>query len=159
MTVLPNELTEVEKPFVEQLRGLGWEHVQGDIGVPDLTGRSSFREVLLKQRLRAAMRRINVGEDGEPWIDDARIEHAIGQFDRIAAPHLMEANQQATELLLRARSWKAMPAMPPRRTAPRTSSTSTTPSATTSWSSTSSASIRPGQAATGTSSSRTSCCS
>lgn len=101
MTTLPNELTEVEKPFIDQLVGMGWQHLAGDIFVPDLTERASFREVLLKKRLREAMRRINVGDDGQPWIDDARIDQAVGQLDRIPDPQLMEANQRATELLLR----------------------------------------------------------
>jgi hypothetical protein len=45
------EKTMVETPFIEQLVGLGWEHLRSDEGVPYLTGRESFREVL-KDRLR-----------------------------------------------------------------------------------------------------------
>ena len=52
MTDPGKEKTMVERPFVEQLKGLGWEHQRGDEGVPYLTGRESFREVLLKDRLR-----------------------------------------------------------------------------------------------------------
>lgn len=36
------ELEAVEKVFVEQLIGLGWNHVAGDIDHPSRTGRDSF---------------------------------------------------------------------------------------------------------------------
>ncbi len=36
-----------------------------------LTERTSFREVLLKGRLAAALREINL-RDGQPWLDEAR---------------------------------------------------------------------------------------
>lgn len=97
---LPNEYTEVEDPFIRQLVGMGWEHLVGDIGVPALSERASFREVLLKNRLRDAMKTINLGENGKPWIDDERIDEAIGQLDRVTGHHLMEVNRSATELLL-----------------------------------------------------------
>lgn len=101
MSPLPNEYTEVEKPFIDQLVGMKWQYLPGDIEVPDLTERTSFREVLLKKRLREALRRINVDSDGEPWIDDARIDQALGQVERIPGVHLVEVNQAATEVLLR----------------------------------------------------------
>jgi len=41
--MLPDEKTYVEIPFVEQLKGLGWQHIEGDIDVPYLTERESFR--------------------------------------------------------------------------------------------------------------------
>jgi len=38
----------VEKPFCEQLKGMGWDWLEGDTDVPELTERENFREVLLK---------------------------------------------------------------------------------------------------------------
>lgn len=61
-----NEYTKVEKTLLDQLQGIGWACLEGDLGVPYITERESFREVLLKDRLREALRRINVSEDGEP---------------------------------------------------------------------------------------------
>lgn len=55
MTETPNERTEVELPLIEQLKGLGWRHLKGDIEVPYVTERSTFREVLLAGRLREAL--------------------------------------------------------------------------------------------------------
>ena len=38
----------VEKPFCEQLRVMGWQWLEGDTDVPELTERETFREILLK---------------------------------------------------------------------------------------------------------------
>ncbi|HEY3446124.1 MAG TPA: type I restriction endonuclease, partial [Myxococcales bacterium] len=108
MTV-PNEYTEVEEPFIRQLVGMGWNHLAGDMGVPALSERASFREVLLKNRLRDAMKRINLGDNGKHWIDHARIDQAVGQLDRVTGHHLMEVNKSATELLLTGASVDADP--------------------------------------------------
>ena len=53
-----------ERPFCEQLQGMGWEWLQGDTDVPELTERENFREVLLKGRLVAALRKLNL-RDGQ----------------------------------------------------------------------------------------------
>ena len=100
MTDRGPEKTLVELPFIEQLKGLGWKHLRGDEDVPYLTGRASFREVLLKDRLRDAIRRINPGDEGESWLDDARVEAAVSALERLSG-RLMEANEIATHLLLK----------------------------------------------------------
>ena len=46
------EYTQVERPFTEQLQSLGWDYLEGDAGVPYLTERESFRQVLLTSRVR-----------------------------------------------------------------------------------------------------------
>jgi len=88
-----------EKPFCEQLKLMGWQWLEGDTDVPYLTERENFREVLLKDRLEAALRKLNL-RDGKPWLDDARIARAIRDLDQAAGHRLMEINQPATELLL-----------------------------------------------------------
>ncbi len=98
---LPDEKTYVEIPFIKQLKGMGWQHIEGDIDVPYLTERESFRDVLLTDRLRQALRNINLTEKGEPWLDDHRINQAISRLERISSPKLMEANKEASEYILR----------------------------------------------------------
>ena len=90
----------VEKPFCEQLKAMGWQWLEGDTDVPELTERGSFREVLLKERLAAALRKLN-RRDGQPWLDDVRIARAIRDLEQAAGHRLMEINQSATELLLK----------------------------------------------------------
>ncbi|MGB8931725.1 MAG: type I restriction endonuclease subunit R [Anaeromyxobacteraceae bacterium] len=94
------ECTTVESPFVEQLIRMGWKAVTGSLDHSSVTGRDTFREVLIKQDLRKTIARINL-RDGKPWLDDARISQAVSALERIAAPKLIEANQEATELLLK----------------------------------------------------------
>lgn len=97
------ELEDVEKPFVTQLEGLGWTHIEGSIDDPVVTGRSSFTEVIQEGVLRKKLADINLREvDGTlvPWLDDERLSEAVAAITRIARPKLIEANQAATELLL-----------------------------------------------------------
>jgi type I restriction enzyme, R subunit len=96
-----NEYTLVELPLINQLKLMGWQHFEGDIGVPYLTERQSFRDVLLTPRLHKAIREINLDEQGQPWLDDGRINTAIGTLERLGTAKLMEANQIATDLLLK----------------------------------------------------------
>src|SRR6266704_3724375 len=98
------EATLVELPFIQQLVELGWEYLPGDTGVPELTYRSSFREVIIEKHLREVLPEINRDRDSnEVWLDEPRVEQAINDLKRIFVTHtssLMQANQEATTLLL-----------------------------------------------------------
>ena len=102
------EFTTVESPFIDQLVRMGWKAVTGNLDEPSVTGRETFREVLIRSDLRKAVERINL-RDGKPWLDDARISQAVSALERIAAPKLIEANQQATELLLKGITVEGLP--------------------------------------------------
>ena len=95
------EYTQVELPFIQQLQALGWDYLEGDTQVPDFTERTSFRQVLLTGRLREALHRINRDEHGQPWLDETRINEAVNRLERLGQPNLIEANQAATDLLLK----------------------------------------------------------
>ena len=93
------EFIEVEKPFLDQLAAMDWQTVIGDIDLPSVTRRTTFREVLLADDLGAALRRINL-RDGQEWLDEDRISQAVSALEHIASPKLIEANQEGTDLLL-----------------------------------------------------------
>ena len=95
------EYDYVEQPFIAQLEGMGWVCTPGDVDIPAATGRESFREVLLSGDLHAALRRINLDGAGQEWLDDGRIQQAVNALQRLDAVRLLEANQKATELLLK----------------------------------------------------------
>ena len=61
----------------------------------------NFQEVLLKDMLRDAIGHINRHKD-EPWLDEARTEKALHDLERVATPSLIEANEEATQLLQKA---------------------------------------------------------
>ncbi|MFI6452808.1 type I restriction endonuclease subunit R [Streptosporangium amethystogenes] len=101
-----SEYSEVEAPLIRQLTKMGWTHLAGaELGAlavlePGQSQRTSFDEVFLESRLRAAIRRINLGPDGKPWLNDRRISQAISALRRPGVSSLLEANQKATELLI-----------------------------------------------------------
>jgi len=92
------EYTDVEKPFIDQLVGQGWEFLAGSVDDPAVTHRESFAQVVMEPVLRERLRRINL-RDGEPWLDDSRLDQAVAAITRLPASKVLEANQQATELL------------------------------------------------------------
>ena len=79
---------------------LGWAHVEGSKSDPGVTERWSFREVILEARLRDALKRINLGRDGQPWLDHGRLSQVVGVLLRPKAVKLVEVNQEFTERLL-----------------------------------------------------------
>jgi type I restriction enzyme R subunit len=97
------ELDDVEKPFIEQLQGLGWTHINGCLDSPQITGRHSFSEVIQSDVLRRKLCELNLRQvDGklQSWLDEERLSEALAAITRIPAAKLMEANQAATQLLL-----------------------------------------------------------
>jgi len=90
----------VERPFCRQLEAMGWEWIEADPDLPESTERASSREVLLEGRLAKSLRAINL-RDGQPWLDDARIEKMIRDLEQAAGHRLMEVNEAVTELLLK----------------------------------------------------------
>lgn len=103
------ESTEVEQPLVNQLISIGWKHTAGSPDDPTTAGRESFRDVLLLDDLRRALARINVNDCGQEWLDEARVSTAVSALQRIGATKLMEANQAATDLLLRGTTVDGLP--------------------------------------------------
>ncbi|MHA2022791.1 MAG: type I restriction endonuclease, partial [Candidatus Thorarchaeota archaeon] len=102
-----DEFKRAEKPFLEQLKQMGWKHAIGDIDVPYIVkpqiieGRKSFKQVLLFDSLRDAIQRINLDDNGEPWLDDTRLNKAISDLERPGTHQLMKANREITRLLIK----------------------------------------------------------
>jgi type I restriction enzyme R subunit len=103
------ELDDVEKPFVAQLQALGWTHIVGSLDDPAATGRSRFAEVIQEGLLREQLRALNPGADGAPWLDDARLSEAVAAITRLGTHKLMEANQKATDLLIKGLTVEGLP--------------------------------------------------
>ena len=83
MAQSPDEKTYVEISFIEQLKGMDWDHIEGDIDVPYLTERESFRDVLLTARLHKAIERINLDDEGKPWLDSDRINEVVSRLKNV----------------------------------------------------------------------------
>ncbi|MCX6624888.1 MAG: type I restriction endonuclease, partial [Acidobacteria bacterium] len=94
------EYTEVEKPLLDQLLALGWSVMEGDKWDPSVSERDSFRATLLEARFRSAIRALNPGPEGQPWLDDSRLSEAVSALTRIEAGKLIEINEKMCERLL-----------------------------------------------------------
>src|SRR5205823_8937919 len=88
----PNEYTEVERKLLLQLVVMGWDFIQGDLDYPAKTGRSSFSQAVLMERLRSAFRRINKDENGLEWLDDLTLDRVTRELLRPEGNSLLELN-------------------------------------------------------------------
>ena len=79
-----NEKELVENRLIEQLVELGYTHLIGS----DLVNERLESDVLLKQRLETAIKRLN------PWINESSVTQVIRKVSHISATSLMEANQE-----------------------------------------------------------------
>lgn len=112
-----NEWTEVEKPLIDQLQAqtghkARWQYLKGSKDSLAGQGRDNWREVLLKDRLLAALRRINKDQNGKEWLDEKRLGDAFRALDRLPAANghmLMERNQAATKLILEGTTVEGVP--------------------------------------------------
>lgn len=103
------EYTQVEKPLLDQLAGLGWQTLEGSKSDPAVTERESFRGSILEVRLRAALLKINPGPDGSPWLDDSRLSEVVSSLTRSEVGKLIELNERMTERLLEGVSVSGLP--------------------------------------------------
>ncbi|MFZ5621491.1 MAG: type I restriction endonuclease subunit R [Pseudomonadota bacterium] len=101
-----SEYLHVEKPFLDQLAALGWQVVDQGQGFipsdPTASLRGSFREWLLPEVFRAAVRAINLAPDGTPWLTDRQLDELRDQLLRQPNRTLLEANEAAQALLFKA---------------------------------------------------------
>lgn len=79
-----NEVGLSEDPAVELLEALGYSFVEADA-----LGRESFRDVVIVEHLRAALRKLN------PWLSDENLHRAVRAIADVPATSLLEANEKA----------------------------------------------------------------
>lgn len=103
-----DELNVVERPLLRQLDAMGWTHIDGADEDPStgrkdyhLLGRPGFQQTLLRNRLEAALRRLNRNDDGSEWLDDRRIDQAISQLERPTARDFIAINEELHDKIVR----------------------------------------------------------
>lgn len=101
-----SEYFHVEKPFIDQLAALGWTVIDQWQGViptnPSASLRDTFREWLLPEVFRDAVRAINTTSDGTPWLTDRQLDDLRSQILRQPNRTLLEANETVQSLFLKA---------------------------------------------------------
>src|SRR5680860_1067667 len=86
------EFQLVEQPFIDQLISMGWKYSTGNLDHP-----------------RDALVRINLNDQGEEWLDQARVSQAVSALQRLGTLKLLEANQEFMELLLKGTVVEGLP--------------------------------------------------
>ncbi|AJW63102.1 Type I restriction enzyme EcoR124II R protein [Elizabethkingia miricola] len=95
-----DEYTNVELPFIEQLKQLGWDTDKNEVvqlqlqQTPEQSYRTSFSQVLLIPKLKEALETIN------PFLTSIQVEDVIRKISLFSTPNLIENNEQILHLLL-----------------------------------------------------------
>jgi len=94
-TLKLDEYSHVEKPFLEQLAGLGWDVLELQMQQePGQSFRTSFTEVVLKPKLQEALVKIN------PFLTPAQVDELERKITTFQKNSLLENNQQVLHYLL-----------------------------------------------------------
>ena len=95
-----DEYSHVEKPFIEQLKGLGWNTGKNQVlelemqQSPEQSYRTSFSEVVLQPKLRQALITIN------PFLTEGQVDEVVRKITTFHKNSLLENNQQVLTYLL-----------------------------------------------------------
>ena len=95
-----DEYSHVEKPFIEQLKGLGWNKGKNQVlelemqQEPEQSFRTSFSEVVLQPKLRKALISIN------PFLTEGQVDEVVRKITTFQKNSLIENNQQVLTYLL-----------------------------------------------------------
>lgn len=86
----PYEYTEVELPFIEQLKTYGYTHIEGSKLEQERNGRGS---IVLEGRLASSIRKLN------EWISDSNLQKVVKQLVSLQAEDLWNANKTVFDWL------------------------------------------------------------
>lgn len=101
------EYLNVEKPFLEKLRQLNWQVIDQEIGVPQDPAKSlreNFKQVLLPNEFKKAIKKINTTAEGVEWLTNKQLEEILFEIQNFAGKSLHEANKEIHNLLLKGTS-------------------------------------------------------
>jgi len=100
-----SEYTEVEQPFLQQLKALGWEIIDQGQEIPSDPAKSlrvSFRQWLLPEVFNRAVTALNPGTNGSSWLTGKQLQDLQEQLLRQPNRTLLEANEAVQKLLFKA---------------------------------------------------------
>lgn len=101
------EYINVEKPFLDKLRQLGWQVIDQGLGVPqepDKSLRTNFKEVVLPKVFKDSIKAINKTVDGREWLTDKQLDEILFEIQNFPGKNLHEANKEIHKLLLKGTS-------------------------------------------------------
>lgn len=98
------EYINVEKPFLDKLRQLGWTVINQGQGVPqdpEKSMRQNFKQVLLPNIFKESIKAINKTADGREWLTDKQLDELLFEIQNFSGKSLHEANKEIHRLLLK----------------------------------------------------------
>lgn len=101
------EYQNVEKPFLDKLRQLGWQVIDQGIGIPQDPAKSlrnNFKEVILPEVFSDTVRNINRTADGKEWLTDKQLNEILFEIQNFPGKTLHEANKEISRLLVKGTS-------------------------------------------------------
>lgn len=101
------EYINVEKPFLDKLRQLGWQVIDQGLGVPQNPAKSlrnSFKQFLLPGVFKESIKTINKTVDGTKWLTDNQLDEILFEIQNFAGKSLHEANKEIHRLLIKGTS-------------------------------------------------------
>jgi len=101
------EYLNVEKPFLQKLRQLGWQVIDQGFGIPQepkKSLRTTFREVLLPEEFKRAIKHLNRTADGREWLTDRQLDELLFELQNFPGKDLRETNKALHRLLLKGTS-------------------------------------------------------
>lgn len=101
------EYINVEKPFLEKLRQLGWQVIDQGLGVPQDPAKSlrnNFKEVILTDEFKKAIKNINRTSDGKEWLTDKQLDEILFEIQNFPGQGLHEVNKEIHRMLLKGTS-------------------------------------------------------
>lgn len=97
-----SEYKDVERPLLTQLSSMGWDTHDLGSGIPGDSAtsfRSSFREVVLADHFKKAVRKINRLENDAEWLTEEQLNGLLEDFTDFGTHKLLAANQEFLERL------------------------------------------------------------
>ena len=101
------EYVNVEKPFLEKLRLLDWQVIDQGIGIPQEPAKSlrgNFKQVILPEEFKKAIKKINTTPDGREWLTDRQLDELLFEIENFPGKSLHEANKEIHRMLLKGTS-------------------------------------------------------
>jgi len=101
------EYVNVEKPFLEKLRLLSWLVIDQGIGIPQEPQKSlreNFKQVVLPEEFKKAIKKINTNPDGRAWLTGKQLDEILFEIQNFPGKSLHEANKEIHRLLLKGTS-------------------------------------------------------
>ena len=98
------EYINVEKPFLDKLRQLGWTVINQGQGVPqdpEKSLRENFKQVLLQKVFKDSIKAINKTADGREWLTEKQLDELLFEIQNFSGKSLHEANKAIHRLLLK----------------------------------------------------------